>query len=74
MSGLALNRSTMTTATETTGKAAVITEGCSRIQDRSRVTLATTTNEIKISTTIIKKSGIYTRDQEIAMIVRQLKN
>lgn len=72
MLGLIINQSTMTMVTETTGKALAIANDCSKIQDKGKVTVVITTNEINMTTTIIKKSGTHTRDQGIATLTTEL--
>jgi hypothetical protein len=61
----------MTMVTETTGKALAIAEDCSRTQDKGKVTVVITINEIKMTTTIIKKSGTHTRDQGIVTLIAE---
>lgn len=72
MLGLTINQSIMTMVTETTGKALAIAKDCSRIQDKGKVKVVITINEINMTTTIIKKSGTHTRDQGIATLIPEL--
>lgn len=70
MLGLTIKQSTMTMATETIGRAAaVITVGCSRTQGKGSMRIIIKANGTRMTTTIIKKSGMYTRGREIATMI-----